>query len=172
MEFCAGKHIWNFSQPSLFTSDMVKGREFIHGGMFGAEGGLAVTIVLLFATALLIWNMSKEGYFIPAKPVINPYDNVLYGSLINQNMDQNQNNYTGQDGIHNQNNNTGSNIGQNGNVFGENPNTFGSQNSPEQPAFSKAYENMGVNPEETPWHPKEEQEEKSMTAFDQNYFKD
>ncbi len=162
----------NKIQPSLFTSDMVKGREFIHGGMFGAEGGLAVTIVLLFATALLIWNMSKEGYFIPAKPVINPYDNVLYGSFINQNMDQNQNNYTGQDGIHNQNNNTGSNIGQNGNVFGENPNIFGSQNSPEQPAFSKAYENMGVNPEETPWHPKEEQEEKSMTAFDQNYFKD
>ncbi len=43
-----------------------------------------------------------------------------------------------------------------------------------QPEEKKGeYENMGLNPEETPWRPKEawEQEDKK-TAFDQSYFKD
>jgi len=138
----------NQIQPSLFTSDMVRGREFINGGSFGAEGGLAVTVVLLFAGALLVWNMSKEGYFIPAEPVVNPYDKMIYGSFVNQNMPQNQNSFTG------------------------NQNVFEAGNVQKQPELVKSYENMGVSPQETPWHPKEEPAEKNITGFDQNYFKD
>ena len=35
------------------------------------------------------------------------------------------------------------------------------------------HENMGLNPEETPWHPeKPKKEEKEITEFNQSYFKD
>ena len=146
--------IWNFLQgnvfgiqvsgskiqPSLFTSDLIKGRELINGGSFGAEGGLAVTLVLLFAGAVLVWNMSKEGYFIQAEPVVNPYDKMVFRGYVNQDM----------------------------------PVAPGSsyvQKSPEA-GYTKSHENMGVNPQETPWHPKEEPAEKNITGFDETYFKD
>ena len=86
-----------------------------------------MTLVLLFAGAVLVWNMSKEGYFIQAEPVVNPYDKMVFRGYVNQDM-------------------------------------------PVAPGSS--YENMGVNPQETPWHPKEEPAEKNITGFDETYFKD
>lgn len=67
--------IWNFVQGNfygikvsgmdvsctVFNSVMVDGREWMNGGAFGLEGGLAVTIVLVAAT---LWMLTK-----PAKDV-------------------------------------------------------------------------------------------------------
>lgn len=71
---CAIHCIWNFSQgnifgikvsglPSLcsiFTSSQVSGHELINGGLFGAEGGIACTSVLLITILLLILYMKKK----------------------------------------------------------------------------------------------------------------
>ena len=177
--------IWNFVQgnilgvqvsgmqtlPSVFTTEFIEGREFINGGSFGSEGGFAVTLVLLVATALLLLNMSKKGYFVEAEPVKNPYDQMAqsrmnagayYQNQPGQNMGNGQNwqNQPGQNMGNGQNwqNQPGQNVG--------NASQSGNPNA-------GVYENMGINPEETPWHPQQENpEEKKMTGFDQSYFKD
>lgn len=150
--------VWNFMQgnvfgiqvsgnpvqPSLFSTEFVEGREFINGGSFGSEGGLAVTVVLLAATALLLWEMSKKGYIVEAERV-NPYDGPVQNDR-----------YYGRE-MPNQ----------------QPENTDFEQTQPKQSENAGVYENMGINPEETPWHPQQENpEEKTMTGFDQNYFKD
>ena len=45
---------------SVFSSEMVEGKEFINGGAFGLEGGIAVTIVLLVGTVILLGMKSKK----------------------------------------------------------------------------------------------------------------
>jgi len=66
--------IWNFVQGnfygikvsgmstscSVFTSVAVEGREWMNGGAFGLEGGLAVTIVLVAATAYMLTKPAKD----------------------------------------------------------------------------------------------------------------
>jgi len=46
---------------SIFASNMVEGKEFINGGAFGLEGGIAVTIVLVVGTVLLLMWKKKEA---------------------------------------------------------------------------------------------------------------
>lgn len=148
--------VWNFMQgnvfgiqvsgnpiqPSLFSTEFVERRTFINGGSFGSEGGIAVTLVLLAATAILLWEMSKRGYIVETKSV-TPYvkqaqNEGYYEKLRNQQA---------QDAKYEQNVQNNKNAG--------------------------LHENMGMNPEETPWHPQtENQEENVMTGFDKNYFKD
>ena len=49
------------SSCSIFSSAMTEGMEIFHGGSFGLEGGLAVTIVLMAGiVALLILNNKKK----------------------------------------------------------------------------------------------------------------
>lgn len=176
--------IWNFMQgnifgiqvsgtqfqPSIFTSDIITGKELINGGSFGAEGGLAVTVVLLFASALLLLNMSREGYFASAEPVVNPYDKMTYGGFVNQNMPQNPDIFGGQGSMGNQ--TDGSATQASKDMSGtENQNVLAVGNVSKPSEFAKSHENMGINPQETPWHP-EEEPQKNITGFDQNYFKD
>ena len=169
--------IWNFLQgnifgiqvsgmrlqPSLFTTDMTKGGEIINGGSFGIEGGLAVTLMLLLATALLLMNMSKNGYFVKMEPIVNPYDRYP-----NQNYtEQAYPNYEGQN-MFRQNENVPNGNVQDLNAYYPNENV-----APEPSSMPNSYENMGLNPKETPWHPQgEKQDEKKITGFDKNYFKE
>ena len=67
--------IWNFVQGnfygikvsgmesscSVFASAMTEGRDLIHGGAFGLEGGLAVTIVLVAGTLYLLTKPAKDA---------------------------------------------------------------------------------------------------------------
>lgn len=190
--------IWNFLQgnifgiqvsgqklqPSLFTSEFLEGKEIINGGSFGVEGGMAVTLVLAVAIALLFWDMSKHGYFVKAEPVVNPYDKYPYGGYGKQspngqgyqgNPNQN-NNFKNPDNYYpNQNVAQGKDVSvnQNASFESEEINLTRGENGSKKSVLEKSYENMGLNPEETPWHPQEENpNEKKMTGFDQSYFKD
>ena len=67
--------IWNFVQGnfygikvsgmestcSVFASTVAEGRDLIHGGAFGLEGGLAVTIVLVAGTLYLLTKPAKDA---------------------------------------------------------------------------------------------------------------
>ena len=151
--------IWNFvqgnilgiqvsglrQQPSLFTSELVSDRQWMNGGAFGAEGGFAVTLVLGLAIAFLLWNMSKKEYFVTGNPVFRAYD---YQQTVNMPIENQKNDVYGME---------------------QNPAMTPVRQQPEE----KFRENMGLNPAETPWHPQEESpNDKKMTGFDQNYFKD
>lgn len=72
--------IWNFVQGNfygirvsgietsctVFESVATEGRELIHGGAFGMEGGLAATVVLVAGILFLLTRKSKDGAFEPA----------------------------------------------------------------------------------------------------------
>lgn len=72
---CAVHSVWNFVQgnfygisvsgtalqESVFTCRFTPGKELLWGGSFGAEGGLAVTGVLLLSIALLGLYMKKKS---------------------------------------------------------------------------------------------------------------
>ncbi len=75
---CAIHSIWNFAQGNIFglqvsgmsVSSTVfvftqnEGMGIINGGAFGPEGGLCVTIVLLAATAIMLFTKNKDKGFI------------------------------------------------------------------------------------------------------------
>lgn len=185
--------IWNFLQgnvfgvqvsgmsvqTSLFGTDFT-GSSWINGGSFGMEGGAAVTVVLLLANALVLWSMSKHGCFVQAEPVDNPYDREALKKLFSQQMSypgngqdtfyQNgRNRETGQptENIHQEVYKQGKDLRQ---ESGYQQADGWQQTHTEKKGI---YENMGLNPEETPWHPKNEwEQENTQTAFDQSYFKD
>lgn len=155
--------IWNFvqgnilgiqvsglhQQPSLFTSELAADRQWINGGSFGAEGGLAVTLVLGLSIAFLLWNMSKKEYFVTGNPIFRAYDYKQAVSMPEENQKKE--------------------------VYGmgQNPARTPVSQQPRQQPEENFHENMGINPEETPWHPQEESpDDNKMTGFDQNYFKD
>ncbi|MGN0141755.1 MAG: CPBP family intramembrane glutamic endopeptidase [Roseburia sp.] len=48
------------TECSIFSSQMVSGKELWNGGAFGLEGGLAVTIVLLVGIAILLTMKAKD----------------------------------------------------------------------------------------------------------------
>lgn len=72
---CAIHSIWNFTQghiygikvsgmstfESIFNVTNIQGKELINGGAFGAEGGIATTIVIVLSIALLLIYMKKTG---------------------------------------------------------------------------------------------------------------
>ncbi len=74
---CAIHSIWNFAQGNIFglqvsgmeSSSTVfvftqnKGMGIINGGSFGPEGGLCVTIVLVAATAIMLFTKNKDKGF-------------------------------------------------------------------------------------------------------------
>lgn len=74
--WCVGAlhSLWNFAQgnlfgisvsgnpimSSVFSVTLAQGRDITHGGIFGLEGGAAVTLVLLLATAVL-WMLPQRN---------------------------------------------------------------------------------------------------------------
>lgn len=72
---CALHGAWNFVQgnfygiqvsgmtvqDTIFTLSSVEGKQLINGGSFGAEGGLATTIVVLISLAVLLIYMKLSG---------------------------------------------------------------------------------------------------------------
>lgn len=73
--------IWNLAQGNIYgirvsgiesscsvlSSEMVAGREWINGGNFGLEGGLAVTLVLVAGTLILL--ATKQQRYVEEIPV-------------------------------------------------------------------------------------------------------
>ena len=71
---CAVHSVWNLVQGnvynirvsgmelscSLFSSEIIEGKELIHGGAFGLEGGLAVTFVLVVGTVILLCMKGRK----------------------------------------------------------------------------------------------------------------
>lgn len=168
--------VWNFAQgnlfgvqvsgmktqPSLLHSKMAEGWEFVNGGAFGMEGGIAVTLALGAALGILLFSMKKHGYFVEVAPGDGnqpPRDNH-WG-------DGNQSPRDNQRGNGNQ---------PPKNISGGFPfrNVSGLDEEGKRQPENAGYENMGLNPEETPWRPKEGEgmEQGAATGFDQSYFKD
>jgi len=72
---CAVHSVWNLVQGNVYgirvsgmklscsvlSSEMAEGKELIHGGAFGLEGGLAVTIVLVVGTVILLCIKRKKA---------------------------------------------------------------------------------------------------------------
>lgn len=165
--------VWNFAQgnlfgvqvsgmktqPSLLHSGMAEGWELVNGGAFGMEGGLAVTLVLAAGLGILLHSMKKHGDFVEVAPQsawkqdasIPPQNNPW----VNGNQPPQENPWA------------------NGNQPPRD-NPWASGNQPPRQPKDAGYENMGLNPEETPWHPKEGEEmgQGASTGFDQSYFKD
>lgn len=175
--------IWNFAQgnllgvqvsgmkkqPSLIQSNMTEGWEVINGGSFGMEGGLAVTLVLVVALGVIVSSMKKQGYFVEAVSQNAAWGN---GNIPPQGTAWGNGNVPPQ-GISGQNGNPVS--GKDDNPLGNDSSQGGYQSTENQiQTPGKTYENMGLNPEETPWYPREKKQEnsKSMTGFDQSYFRD
>jgi len=158
--------IWNFAQgnifgvqvsgmkpqPSLLRSRMTEGWELINGGIFGMEGGLAVTLVLAVALGILLYSMKRNGYFVE----------VSSRNAFSQNGDIPPRNSQWGNGSQPPQGFTGEQV--NNSVQ---DNDSGKENQAD-------YENMGLNPAETPWYPEREKDqgESTSTGFDQSYFKD
>lgn len=78
---CAIHSIWNFAQGNFYglavsgidtgntvlRFSAVEGRELIHGGAFGPEGGLAVTIVLVISCVVVLLMKNKDKGWMPKK---------------------------------------------------------------------------------------------------------
>lgn len=72
---CAVHSVWNLVQGNVYnirvsgmelscsvlSSEIIEGKELIHGGAFGLEGGLAVTVVLAVGTVILLCMKGKES---------------------------------------------------------------------------------------------------------------
>lgn len=72
---CAIHSIWNFTQgnfygisvsgtsqtPSIFRTTAKSSSDFLTGGRFGIEGSIFTTIVLLIATAAVLYGISKKS---------------------------------------------------------------------------------------------------------------
>lgn len=77
--------IWNFVQGNLFGIQVSglsqqnsvfsivskEGRDLIHGGSFGLEGGLAVLVVLIISLAAVVGYLKKKGKLISIEPVVD-----------------------------------------------------------------------------------------------------
>lgn len=77
---CAVHSVWNLVQGnvynirvsgmelscSLLSSEIVEGKELIHGGAFGLEGGLAVTVVLVVGTVILLCMKGRKPEVVEA----------------------------------------------------------------------------------------------------------
>ncbi len=194
--------VWNFAQgnlfgvqvsgmkaqPSLLQSKMADGWQLINGGAFGMEGGLAVTMVLAAALGILLYSMKRHGYFVEVSPrdalrqnMTTPPINSQWGngSQAPQNgqwgngsqLPQNGQWGNGSQAPQNGQWGNGSQAPQNGQWRDGSQATQGEGTKGDP---GNGYENMGLNPEETPWHPREEggMEQDTATGFDQSYFKD
>jgi hypothetical protein len=78
---CAIHSLWNFTQgniygisvsgtgntPSIFRTTAKSSHAFLTGGDFGIEGSIFTTIVLLAATALVLYGISKKAAAQPAE---------------------------------------------------------------------------------------------------------
>lgn len=73
--------VWNFmqgnvmgvqvsglaKQNSIFLTTFTDGRDFLNGGSFGLEGGLAVTVTLLTAIGIVYYRMNKKGMLVESR---------------------------------------------------------------------------------------------------------
>lgn len=76
--------VWNFmqgnvfgiqvsglpKQNAIFVSVFQEGRDWIHGGSFGLEGGLAVTLVLLICIRWVYAHMESKGLLLEEEDVV------------------------------------------------------------------------------------------------------
>lgn len=171
--------IWNFAQgnlfgvqvsgmktqPSLLHSEMAEGWELVNGGAFGMEGGLAVTLALAAALGILLFSMKREGYFVEVAPRNGFKQNMDIPPINNQWGNGSQPPRSDQWG-------KGAQPPQSHQWGNGGQITQGKEAGGQQENVS--YENMGLNPEETPWRPGEGEgmEQGASTGFDQSYFKD
>lgn len=168
----------NSLQQSVFASSCKPNMSVINGGAFGMEGGLAVTLVLSAGVAYLIWALNKEGKI--GEQIVVP---MYSGGSFPQNRDAFQNGNVSSAGTMPTNGSIPSagNMPMNGSVppadnmstgSGVLPNGNTSKVQPKR-------ENMGVAPNEAPWHPDQAEYGSSDSAsagpqenvFNADYFK-
>lgn len=158
--------LWNFAQGNLFGVQ-VSGMEVqnsvlattskenfsvINGGNFGMEGGLGVTLVLGIGIFWMLRSLERQNKIIkkdiaPQEEMVQPKESGLQAETILSKESMPQ-----------------------GEVIPEEKTVSQENDTPQR-------ENMGLNPDETPWHPEssgpeEKAEENRQTEYDENYFKD
>lgn len=190
--------IWNFAQgnlygirvsgnslqQSVFASTSNSSYSIINGGAFGLEGGLAVTLVLGAGVAYLLWSLKREGKIVehgtefPASAMAGmPYErwqgntssteNDFQRSELNSSVVQ-----PGDGGISTVENSPMIQPGEDGMVSEGGRIPMGGN----LPEMQPRRENMGVAPNETPWHPDQngskETSGQNSNIFNADYFKD
>lgn len=155
------------TQPSLVRSSMTEGWDIVNGGAFGLEGGVAVTLVLSVALALILYSMKRKGCFVTVSRDAAPERNVSHpadaaspdsGAFFGQSAPGEAEGYPQSQKTEGA-----------GNPAGQERN--GAAPKEEAAVPERVYENMGLHPTETPWYPQRETED-SDAVFDQAYFRD
>ena len=162
----------NSLQPAILNSSNVKGHGLINGAGFGLEGGLGVTLVLGLGIAYLVYNLNKQGKIVEwegFRPVGENYNNDMPSG---QNYAGPQYGREEQDYAGSQYN--GNEQSYNGSSYNSDQEAFARPQ--EEAQFGKStegYENMGVAPGQTPWHPETpEQKMSDEKTFNADYFKE
>lgn len=139
----------NSLQQSVFGSTCNRSQAIMNGGAFGMEGGLAVTLVLGAGVAYLLWALQREGKIVEPEIQlpISAMDGTPYG------MPQGEVSSAESDS--------------------QQMELLTAENLPKA---KPVRENMGVAPNETPWHPDQNvsngDSEQNQNLFNADYFKD
>ena len=169
----------------------MKGHGLINGAGFGLEGGLGVTLVLGLGIVYLVYNLNKQGKIVEwegFRPVGENYNNDMPGrqNYAGPQYNGNQQDYAGPQYNGNQQDYAGSQYNGNeqsyaGPQYGREEQDYNSDQEAfarpqEEAQFGKStegYENMGVAPGQTPWHPETpEQKMSDEKTFNADYFKE
>lgn len=186
----------NSLQPAILNSSNVKGHGLINGAGFGLEGGLGVTLVLGLGIAYLVHNLNKQGKIVEwegFRPVGENYNNDMPSgqNYAGPQYNGNQQDYAGSQYNGNEQSYAGPQYGREeqdnaGSQYNGNEQSYnGSSYNSDQEAFARpqeeaqfgksteGYENMGVAPGQTPWHPETpEQKMSDEKTFNADYFKE
>ena len=186
----------NSLQPAILNSSNVKGHGLINGAGFGLEGGLGVTLVLGLGIAYLVYNLNKQGKIVEwegFRPVGENYNNDMPSgqNYAGPQYNGNQQDYAGSQYNGNEQSYAGPQYGREeqdyaGSQYNGNEQSYnGSSYNSDQEAFARpqeeaqlgksteGYENMGVAPGQTPWHPETpEQKMSDEKTFNADYFKE
>ena len=186
----------NSLQPAILNSSNVKGHGLINGAGFGLEGGLGVTLVLGLGIVYLVYNLNKQGKIVEwegFRPVGENYNNDMPSgqNYAGPQYNGNQQDYAGSQYNGNEQSYAGPQYGREeqdyaGSQYNGNEQSYnGSSYNSDQEAFARpqeeaqfgksteGYENMGVAPGQTPWHPETpEQKMSDEKTFNADYFKE
>lgn len=156
----------NQLQQSVFATTCKDSSAITNGGAFGMEGGLAVTLVLGAGIAWLLWSLKKEGR------IIEQTMEGVYSTLSNRMTGENRPSEESTNPFHS--------MPQPDFTAGK-TSALASEDEPGPGTVTKIppkRENMGVSPNETPWHPEQpgtsavDADRQNGNTFNADYFKD
>ncbi len=187
----------NSLQQSVFASTCKSSHSFINGGAFGMEGGLAVTLVLGAGVAYLLWSLQREGKIVEpgtefsvsamaGMPYEMPIGDASFAEKDFQRMEMPPEGgrsmaQSGDGRIVSEGNSSAIQLGDSKTASEETASAVqlgDGKAAPEGtlPKVQPRRENMGVAPNETPWHPDQNVSEgtsgQNPNLFNADYFKD